>query len=152
MMGLGLLATATVSSLLQQWAIKSYASKTVDDAGPPEAEIKPLPPTSGPMPAAKPGRRALPAESNTAPAARPPPLVNQADEPAFRLGSPYKVGKQGPVAKPPARPTPTVMPGSPASAPPAAAPPSIAPPSLAPGPPPGFNPTLRPASGTESRV
>lgn len=142
MMGLGLLFTATVSSLLQEWAIKSYASKTAGDADPPEAEIRPLPPTSGPMPAPKPGRRGSPTEGTpaAAPAARPPALVNQADEPAFRLGSPYKVGKQGPVAKPSARPSPAI------------APPVAAPPSVAPSSPPGFKPSLRPASGAESRV
>lgn len=146
MIGLGLLATATVSSLLQQWAIRAHASKVVEEE--PEAAEKPLGPTSGP--GARPNRAppAPPARNPVRPqAAEPPspPLVNQgSDEHEFRLGSPYKVGKQAPTAKPALRPAPA--PSGPAIAPASPAPP-MAPPAA-----PSFNPTFRPASGTERRA
>ena len=158
MIGVGLLVTATAASLLQQWAMKSRGSQASYDEVP-EASERQLPPSAGPMPAAKPGRRAAPTEGNAAPPAaappapKPPPLVNQVEEREFRLGSPYKVGKQAPAAKPAGRPAPAIAPApAQAPAPPAMAPPAMAPPSAVPSSPPSYNPRLRPASGVESRV
>lgn len=156
MIGVGLLVTATAASLLQQWAMKNRGSQAAYDEVP-EAAEKQLPPSSGPMPVARPARRAAPTEGNAAapvpaPApSKPPPLVNQVEEREFRLGSPYKVGKQAPVAKPAARPAPAIAP-APGPAPPSIAPPSMGPPSAAPSPPPNFSPSFRPASGSGSRV